>query len=408
MTFEKLYLYALILMVSLWIPFPMASSPSIALFGLVVIYGALTKKLTFNWNWIFFGFVLLYLTYVLFCIPSKDGHHAMQDLEHKLSFLVFPILFSFQPTVKIERKLLLFYFSIACLLLGSYFVLQAVYHYSISGQTNYFHSSTFAPTHHPSYVSAFFCLAIFFLLTEYIPSESKKHQRIAWGITLFFVLLHLPLESLSGILLLGSLISFLVLRWAWKKFSTGIFFTFLLSGILCCQLILWIQPSLKDNLSYTSNLVTHYVDSPTQFIQEHPKDMSGNQARLVIWTITTQLIMDHPFGIGLGNLEQEMRQRLVYLHQDELVEKNYNPHNQFLQIAAEIGVFGFSLFCALLFLLVRFAWKRKDLTFLFLLFSLILNSLFESMLQRQSGIVFYLMFFSLFLTVLQKPKTSEA
>jgi O-antigen ligase len=132
--------------------------------------------------------------------------------------------------------------------------------------------------------------------------------------------------------------------------------------------------------------------------------MSGNQARLVVWTISGQIIADHPFGIGLGNLEGEMKQRLIQLKQDELVEKNYNPHNQFLQMAAEIGIVGLIFFVCILFLIVRFALQRKDELLIFLVFSLILNCLFESMLQRQSGIVFYVMLMCAMVTVIRIPK----
>jgi O-antigen ligase len=132
--------------------------------------------------------------------------------------------------------------------------------------------------------------------------------------------------------------------------------------------------------------------------------MSGNQARLVIWTVSSQIIMDHPFGIGLGNLDKEMQQRLIRLHQDELVEKNYNPHNQFLQILAEIGLVGMLSFLFIMFLAIRHAWQRDDKLFLFLIFSLLVNCLVESMLQRQSGIVFYVQFMCLFASIIEQPK----
>jgi O-antigen ligase len=394
-------------MVMLWIPIPGISSPTIALFGITVIYGALTKKVTFQWNWMLFSFILLYVLYVLYCIPSNDLGKASKDLEHKLSLIVFPILFSFRPNFEVNRKKLLSAFTIGCLILGSYFVLQSVYHYSKTGDSSYFHSSAFAPSHHPSYVAAFFSFALVFLISEIHPTQSRKPTWLSIAVITFLTILHLPLESLSGILVLGCLTAFFVLRWAWITFSRWIFASIMIIGILCIQVVFWIQPSLKDNLSYTASVVSHYVESPTKFIQETPSGMSGNQARLVVWTITGQIIADHPFGIGLGNLESEMKQRLIQLNQHELVEKNYNPHNQFLQLAAEIGLFGLILFLSILFFVVRFAMQRKDELLVFLIFSLIVNCLFESMLQRQSGIVFYIMMICAMLTVIQLPKLAE-
>lgn len=404
MKFEKLYFYSLILMLAIWIPLPILSSPTIALFGVIVIYGAITKKLRFEWNWILFSFAMLYVMYVLYCIPSNNLGQATKDLEHKLSFLVFPIFFSFQPNFELNRSKLFRAFAMGCLILGLYFIAQATYHYSVSGDSSYFHSSAFAPSHHPSYVAAFFSFAIYFLISEIHPTQSRKRTFTAIAVITFLTLLHLPLESLSGVLILGCLSAFLVLRWTWNAFSRWIFATCMLLGIVSIQVIFWIQPSLKDNVTYTSSLVSRYVESPTKFIQESPSGMSGNQARLVVWTISGQIIADHPFGIGLGNLEGEMKQRLIQLKQDELVEKNYNPHNQFLQLAAEIGLVGLAFFVCILFLIVRFALQRKDELLAFLVFSLILNSLFESMLQRQSGIVFFVMLICAMVTVIRLPK----
>ena len=391
-------------MLALWIPLPILSSPTIALFGIIVIYGAITKKLSFQWYWILFSFAMLYVMYVLYCIPSNNLGQATKDLEHKLSFLVFPIFFSFQPNFELNRTKLLRAFTMGCLILGMYFVIQSVYHYSTTGDSSYFHSSAFAPSHHPSYVAAFFSFAIYFLISEIHPTQSRKRTFSAIAVITFLTFLHLPLESLSGVLILGFLTTFLVLRWAWNTFSRWIFAAFMILGIVSIQVIFWIQPSLKDNVTYTSTLVSRYVKSPTKFIQESPSGMSGNQARLVIWTITGQIIADHPFGIGLGNLEGEMKQRLIQLKQNELVEKNYNPHNQFLQLAAEIGLVGLAFFVGILLLIVRFALQRKDELLVFLVFSLILNSLFESMLQRQSGIVFYVMLMCAMVTIIRLPK----
>ena len=117
--------------------------------------------------------------------------------------------------------------------------------------------------------------------------------------------------------------------------------------------------------------------------------MQGNEARLVIWTVAFDIFMDHPMGVGLGNLEEMMHQRLIYLGLNEQADLNYNPHNQFLQIAAELGVIGLGLF--LLIVAYGFYWSitTKNWLLLLVISNLFINCLFESMLQRQSGIVFY-------------------
>ena len=144
MKFEKIYLYALIFMVSFWIPLPILSSPSIAIFGLIVIYGAWKQNLRFKFNGILFCFFAFYLIYVLYCIPSQHMDKAMDYLEYKLSFLIFPILFSFRPTFDIERKHVLRSFVGACLILSFFYVGQACFHYIQTKDLGYFQSSAFA------------------------------------------------------------------------------------------------------------------------------------------------------------------------------------------------------------------------------------------------------------------------
>jgi O-antigen ligase len=394
-------------MVALWIPLPKLSSPTIALFALVVIYGVVKKKLRFQWNWILFGFCSLYVLYALYVLPSNHVDIGMKYLEYKLSLLVFPILFSFRPTFIVDRNKMLNAFSIACLILGLFYVIQSLYHFWLTGKSSYFHSSLFASNHHPSYVAAFFSFVIYYLFIEFPRMTSNVCKTTSIGIMIFLMLLHLPLESLSGIIVLGFLLTSVVLSWAWKNLSKWVFGAVILCGLFSLQVLFWIKPSLKDNLSHTTSLVTRYIHSPSDFIKENPAGMSGNQSRLVIWTITGEIILEHPFGVGLGNLEDEMQQKLEVLNQSELMEKNYNPHNQFLQIFAEIGLIGILLFIAVLYFAVRQARKQKDVLYLFLIFSLVINCLFESMLQRQSGIVFYIVFITLFATILQKQTVQQ-
>jgi O-antigen ligase len=332
----------------------------------------------------------------------------MDYLEYKLSFLIFPLLFSFRPKFTIERTAIVKSFVVGCLSLSIFYVLQASFHYIQTHDISCFQSSTFATNHHPSYVAAFLSFSIYFLIQEF-RTEVIRSKKIAYlTIIIFFTLLHFPLSSLAGVLLLFSLYAFLFTQWAWKKLKKWQFVFMFFLGFIGIQVVFFFQPSLKQNISYTSELVSHFLKSPSQFIQESPKGMSGNQARLVVWSITGQIIAEHPMGVGLGNLEEAMQTKLADLDQHELMEKNYNPHNQFLQITAELGLLGLVLFLAILWFTIRFAWKRKDDLLLFLVFSLMLNSMFESMLQRQSGIVFYTMFICLFAQILDLPKTKQA
>jgi O-antigen ligase len=133
--------------------------------------------------------------------------------------------------------------------------------------------------------------------------------------------------------------------------------------------------------------------------------MQGNEARLVLWTIAFDIFMEHPMGVGLGNLEEMMHQRLVELGLNQQAALNYNPHNQYLQIAAELGIIGLLLFLGILLYGVVWAISSKNWLLTLVMLSLMFNCFFESMLQRQSGIVFYCFWICILTSVLSETKT---
>ena len=75
-------------------------------------------------------------------------------------------------------------------------------------------------------------------------------------------------------------------------------------------------------------------------------------------------------------------------------KKEFNPHNQFLQITNEIGFLGLLIFLVLLTNFGLYAIKRKDNFGMLFLMILVVFCLFESVLQRLSGVVFFICWMS--------------
>jgi O-antigen ligase len=372
-----------------WILFPHFTSLLVCLFGLVVFYGILKKELVFTFQLLPSLLALLYSLYLVYAIPTNHLPIALDFLEYKLSLLVFPFLFSFQPKFRLDWKYVCYSFLLAVTLLVVFDLIQAGLNYSNSGILNSFYSSALSPTHHPTYLTAFLSLAILLFLQLSLTATSVKIKWVLYGIIGLFVLMHIPLSSLSGMLFLCLFFGLALLIYFIKKNRWGLIIFIFCAGASMGFTILKVQPSLKENINSTFDLVTSYATSPQKFIQSRPFPMQGNEARLVIWTVAFDIFMDHPMGVGLGNLEAMMHHRLVRLGLQQQADLNYNPHNQFLQIAAELGVIGLGLF--LLIVAYGFYWSitTKNYLLILVIASLFINCLFESMLQRQSGIVFY-------------------
>jgi O-antigen ligase len=405
MSFERCYMITLCLFTGLWILFPHFTSLLLALFGITVVFGIIKKELVFTFHLLPALLFLFYILYLVYAIPTNHLPVTLDFLEYKLSLLAFPFLLCFEPKFCINWKYVFYSFLIAVTLLVFFDIAQASLHYSQTGRLNSFYSSALSPTHHPTYLTAFLSLAIMILLRFAKSEVSLKLKMCFWGLIGLFVLMHAPLSSLSGLLFLVLFFSVVFIYSLVKKRKWSILLiTALTSGVIFFS-VLKVKPSLSSNIENTIALVNDYNDSPKKFIQTRPFPMQGNEARLVLWTVAFDIFKEHPMGVGLGNLEEMMHQRLVELGLNKQADLNYNPHNQYLQVAGELGVIGLLFFVGILLYGIVWSISSKNWLLTLIMFSLTFNCLFESMLQRQSGIVFYCFWICILTSVLSDNRT---
>ena len=405
MSFARCYLITLCLFTGLWVLFPHFTSFLLALFGITVVYGIIKKELVFTFHLLHALLVSLYILYLVYAIPTKHLPIALDFLEYKLSLLAFPFLFCFEPKFRVNWKYVFYSFLIAVSLLVIYDIAQASIQYSKTGLLNSFYSSALSPTHHPTYLTAFLSLAIMISLRFAKSEVSLKLKMCFWGLIALFVLMHGPLSSLSGLLFLVLFFSLAFIYSLIKKRKWSILLITAVTSAAIVFSVLKVKPSLSKNIENVIVLVNEYSDSPKKFVQTRPFPMQGNEARLVLWTVAFDIFKEHPMGVGLGNLEEMMHQRLVELGLNKQADLNYNPHNQYLQIAGELGIIGLLLFLGILLYGVIWAISSKNWLLTLVMLSLMFNCFFESMLQRQSGIVFYCFWICILTSVLSETKT---
>lgn len=117
--------------------------------------------------------------------------------------------------------------------------------------------------------------------------------------------------------------------------------------------------------------------------------------RLSLWHDALIVWKEKPiFGHGIG----DGKDAIILVHEQrkikEAIKYKFNAHNQFLETAMQTGIVG------LIILILVFAVplyqsikKKQELLFLFLMICLI-NFMFESMLQRLTGVVFFSFWYS--------------
>lgn len=135
-----------------------------------------------------------------------------------------------------------------------------------------------------------------------------------------------------------------------------------------------------------------------------PIDDAGNpyhsvQERILIWHVV-HICLSEPevfwWGYGTGNVKAHMAE--IYCGINEYwCSKVYNPHNQYFLLWLRWGIFGMIAAVMLLFILPAvLALREKNWLLLFLVIFFAMLNLTECMMNRESGMLFYITFLSLF------------
>lgn len=390
----KFYPHILGLFSAVFVLIPHFTTMAILAWVAFLILAGVLKAVRFSWNWkmaLWIGFYLIYLIGVLF---TDHTDIAGKYLEYKLSFVILPLLFSFQPKLKYEKSIIFLWFIVA---LTGLTILGFYHGFKCGLSANCFTSSEFSYIHHPTYFSAFHVLAFTAAIIGY--KRNWKYFNLRWVIPfgVFSIMAQLLSLSLAGILFLGILSLTYFLLVLYRKWNI----TGLLVGSVVFPLIFFglinATPQIESQWTVAKFYANEFASSPKKFIKKRQYPYSGTEVRLVMWTAAFQTFQKHPLGVGTGNVDDYLGAQLISLNQSELAKQNYNPHNQFLQVGIEIGIFGLLYILGMLFYFFRYSWQKRDYILLILTASLFFNSLFESMLQRQSGIVFYTFFICILL-----------
>jgi hypothetical protein len=104
------------------------------------------------------------------------------------------------------------------------------------------------------------------------------------------------------------------------------------------------------------------------------------------------------FGTGTGDVQDKMNE--CYEHSGSPLDKVWykRPHNQFVTVVVALGLVGLGIFLLSLFFPVFYLRHQLDALYLLFFISAIISFLFEDTLETQSGLSFFAIFNTLFLS----------
>lgn len=385
---------------------------SISLFAiLLIVFTAVQvvrKKMKFVFSPILLTFVLLYLAYAVGVFFTDHLGDALGYLEKKLVLVLFPVLFSFRFQRQIDLKPITWGLVIGISVLTVLSVIHGLQVYQLTHDfNNSFGSTSYSYIHHPTYFAAMVTIS---LLMVRLGVQNQWKGFNYWTLGAYFLLTCANLLfcfSFASLIFFFLLLAVMFLAFFYQRLPKRLFIVGIVLLLILPISAYYGNIHVQIEIDQAKNDLVSYVKNPNTVFEKVRTNPSGNQTRLLMWTVSTSEFLAHPMGSGTANVDDKLGKRLRDKGLDDYAAFNYNPHNQFLQVAVEIGILGLLIFVSIFVGYFQMAKKYRFGLLFWLTLNLAFNCLFESMFQRQSGIVFYVLLFCLFTVYLQHRKSGS-
>jgi O-antigen ligase len=355
-------------------------------------------------NAFFFMMQIIFFGIICFGIfISEMKSNALDVAFMKLSFLMFPVIFllSSHKLIKYEGLFLKFFIagnliaSVLCILYATYRSLNisdgVLYYYRWNSmQENYFRYSLFSIFHHPSYFSMYLLLSMSSLI--YLKKLGDRFIHSMGNILFYsFVFLHVLmvyfLSSRAGMIIALLLIIHEFFIYIKNRKSTLIKF----ASLLILSAGIWIFVNNERFKLAIENVKQSY---------EEGKENEDYPVRFLLWESALEIIYENFWiGTGTGDVKEEFSEKNKHYVQRDVKIIEYNAHNQFLETFMSSGIIGFIGLLALFVGGIIHGIKKRKGLFIIFLTIIIINFLFEAMLNTMAGIIFFVYFYNYFVFI---------
>jgi O-antigen ligase len=242
---------------------------------------------------------------------------------------------------------------------------------------------------HPTYFSIYIIVSLFGLIYLQHKRFIKLPKWLIICYIIFSILLIIFLSSTAAILFFLFSIVFFLIFYFYKKLKPLIATIFIITILLISFITIKYIPFKTINLKETIENTILFLNNPKECTQSKEFIESSNEKRLILWKLSWEKFKENPLGYGVGSAGDVYRDVYQKYELDSFIEPLLDSHNQYLRIALEMGIIGLLAYLSILITFIVKAIKQKKYLLLFVLISLIYFGLFESVLQRQSGVIFF-------------------
>lgn len=191
--------------------------------------------------------IAFYVLHLIGLTYTDDLKAGFNNVQTKLSFLIFPLLLSKSTPINNVLKKLKIFFIAGCAAVCIYDIVTAIMQYRLTKNMDVFYYISFSKTMHVQYFTIYLNMAIIFLIDGIFNSDDFrfKHQKSFYLILIVFFILNITLLASR----LATVVSYItVLLYFMLKIKTsGKFLKYSLYGLLLILLIVFFDYfSLKN------------------------------------------------------------------------------------------------------------------------------------------------------------------
>lgn len=382
---SKKITYILLLLIAFFIPLSKAIIP--ILIALALVFSFVNSSIISNIKLSYYrnsAFILVfyYLFIALSIFWTDNLKSGLFDLEIKMSMLLFPVIFLNYGTFKFEEFKQVIHYFIAGNILASLICFGDAIYMTYQNHESYFYYSKFSEIIHPSYFAMYLTFAIAGCIYLLKHNYYKKPVFPIFFIVLFVIVIYF-LSSKAGFLVLALMFPFFIIKLINKRIVSLI-----IAGLGVLLLITFmfkfnvrVNDFIKEAKYIYNNDTINSYDSSTA-------------DRYKIYKISFELINENLiYGVGTGDIKDKLLTKYSENNMKHAVEQKLNVHNQHLETLIGQGLIGFIIQILMFIYPLMFIFKKRN----FLLYSFLLitfvHFMFESMLNTQSGVIYFAYFF---------------
>lgn len=403
---EKVFAgFLLVFALALFFPFRLPTLVMIAACGLMLGWSNrgdwrnLGRKL----GMIHWGLISFFLVCLITALVHEKPGDAWKLIETRLALFFLPVALALQEDAIMQRALIkrvTWGFIIGSLIFTGYNFIIAVIHSthlgeggwhfdaavvegkeffeSISYGGNYFFSIHLSPNLHPTYASIYIITC---LLLLWFAARANKAMRLTdIFISLWLVVNLFVLSSRGAILSFILLVLFVVGWYAVSGTSRRLKVWLVIVAVLALAVI---------------------VLNPRIGMMMDSAELTEHNPRYYIWQVAWGLLPHSCWGLGFNGLTEALLQGYKEMDYHQGLTNQYNVHNQYMETLLTSGVLGLASLLFFLFAFFRQGVRLGSPLIIGLAIVIGVNLLFESLLNRFSGIAFVSFLFPL---LSQQPK----